>query len=135
MNHSEFIQSVATRPSVPPAQAERLTRATLETLAERISGGQSNDLASQLPEELRGYLRNPYETPETFGFAEFLERVRSRAAVDLQTATDGARAVLDTLRESVSAKEYGDFVDQLPQEFWQVTGPSENRLETRRVGT
>lgn len=135
MNHNEFIQSVAARPSVPPAHAESITRATLETLAERISGGQAQDLAAQLPDELRGHLRNPYETSETFGFAEFLERVRSRAAVDLQTATDGARAVLDTLRGSVGAKEYGDFVDQLPQEFWQVTGPSENRLETRRVGT
>ena len=30
--------------------------------------------------------------------------------------------MLDTLRESASAKEYGDLVDQLPQEFWQLTG-------------
>jgi uncharacterized protein (DUF2267 family) len=135
VNYTEFIQSVAARPKMSPAQAEPITRATLETLAERISGGQARDLASQLPEELRGYVRKPMEDPEPFGLAEFFERVQSRAAVDLQTATDGARAVLDTLRQSTSAKEYGDFIDQLPEEFWQLTGPSANRLQTRHVGT
>ena len=135
MNHTEFIQSVAARPKMSPGQAEPITRATLETLAERISGGQARDLASQLPEELRGYVRKPMEDPEPFGLAEFVERVQSRAAVDLQTATDGARAVLDTVRESAGAKEYGDVIDQLPEEFWQLTGPSANRLQTRHVGT
>lgn len=50
-------------------------------------------------------------------------------------ASYGARAVLHTLREAASAKEYGDSVDQLPAEFWQLTGPGSGRLETRRVGT
>jgi uncharacterized protein (DUF2267 family) len=135
VNYTEFIQSVATRPMVLPTQAEPITRATLETLAERISGGQAGDLASQLPEELRGYLCKPNETPEPFGLAEFFERVRTRAGVDLQSATDGVRAVLDTLREAVGAKEYGDLVSQLPKEFWQLTGPAPTRPEPRRVGT
>ncbi|GAB3329526.1 DUF2267 domain-containing protein [Micromonospora halotolerans] len=135
MNYTEFIQSVAARPKVPPGQAEPITRATLETLAERITGGQARDLASQLPEELRGLVDRPTEDPERFGLAEFLERVQSRSGVDRQVATDGAHAVLDTLRESASAKEYGDLVDQLPQEFWQLTGPGTGRLESRRVGT
>lgn len=135
MNHTEFIQLVATSPTVSPTQAEPIARAALQTLAERISGGQARDLASQLPEELRGYVRKPHESPEPFGLAEFFERVQARAAVDLQSATDGTRAVLDTLREAVSAKEYGDFVSQLPKEFWQLTGPAATRLEPRRVGT
>jgi uncharacterized protein (DUF2267 family) len=135
VNYTEFIQSVATRPTASPDQAEAITRATLETLAERISGGQARDLAPRLPEELRGYLGKPAETAEPFGLAEFFERVRTRAGVDLQAATGGTRAVLDALRDAVSAKEYGDLVSQLPEEFWQLTGPSVNRLETRRVGT
>ena len=135
MDYTEFIQSLVRRPGMAPTQAEPIARATLETLAERLSGGQAQDLALQLPEELQGYVRKPDESPEPFGLAEFLERVQKRAAVDLESATNGVRAVLDTLREVVSAKEYGDFVDQLPKEFWQLTGPSANRLETRRVGT
>jgi uncharacterized protein (DUF2267 family) len=135
VNYPEFIQMVATRPKVAPNQAEPITRATLETLAERISAGQARDLVPRLPEELRGYLRNATEPAEPFGLAEFLERVRTRAGVDLDSATGGTRAVLDTLREAVSAKEYGDLVSQLPEEFWQLTGPSANRLDTRRVGT
>lgn len=120
---------------VSPTQAEPITCATLKTLAERISGGQARDLASQLPKELRGYLEKSDESPEPIGLADFLERVQARAAVDLQSATEGARAVLDTLREAVRAKEYGDFVSQLPKEFWQLTGPAATRLEPRRVGT
>ncbi|SCL31670.1 Uncharacterized conserved protein, DUF2267 family [Micromonospora rhizosphaerae] len=135
MNYIEFIQSVASRPMASPAPAEPITRATLQTLAERISGGQARDLASQLPEELRGCVAKRTENAEPFGLADFLERVQARAGVDLQSATDGARAVLDTLRESISAKEYGDFVDQLPKDFWQLSGPASTTLETRRVGT
>ncbi|MEU5785350.1 DUF2267 domain-containing protein [Micromonospora lupini] len=135
MDYSEFIQSVAARPEIPPGQAEPITRATLETMAKRITGGQARDLASQLPEELRGLVSRPTEDPERFGLNEFLERVQSGAGVDRQVASDGAQAVMDTLRESASAKEYGDFVDQLPQEFWQLTGPGSGRLEPRRIGT
>ncbi|MEU5942208.1 DUF2267 domain-containing protein [Micromonospora sp. NPDC047548] len=135
MNHAEFVQAVAMRPGVSPVQAEPITRATLETLAERISGGQARDLASQLPEELRVYVPKPNDDAVPFGLAEFLERVQARAAVDLQTATDGARAVLDTLRAAVSAKEYRDFVSQLPKEFWQLTGPAVTRMDPRRIGT
>ncbi|WP_233512416.1 DUF2267 domain-containing protein [Micromonospora deserti] len=135
MNYTQFIQSVAARPAVPPTQAEPITRATLETLAERISGGQARDLAARLPQELREHLGKPGEDAEPFGLADFLERVRSRAAMDLRSATDGARAVLDTLREAAGGKEYGDVVAQLPAEFWQLTGPAATRLEPRRVGT
>ncbi|MCW3842046.1 DUF2267 domain-containing protein [Micromonospora yasonensis] len=136
MNQTEFIRSVAAKPKISPAQAEPITRATLETLAERITGGQARDLASQLPEELKACVSSSAGVnPEPFGLPEFLERVQARAAVDLQAATDGARAVFDTLRETISAKEYGDMIDQLPEEFWQLTGPSINRMETRRVGT
>ncbi|MEU8214020.1 DUF2267 domain-containing protein [Micromonospora sp. NPDC049044] len=135
MNYSEFIQSVAARPEVPPEKAGPITRATLETVAKRVTGGQARDLASRLPEELRGVVSRPTEDSERFGLNEFLERVQSRAGVDHQVATDGARAVLDTLREAAGAKEYGDFVDQLPQEFWQLTGPGSGQLQPRRIGT
>ncbi|MFG2057537.1 DUF2267 domain-containing protein [Micromonospora sp. NPDC048930] len=135
MNYTEFIQSVASKPKMSPAQAEPITRATLQTLTERITGGQARDLASQLPQELKASVSMAGVNPEPFGLPEFLERVQARAAVDLQAATDGARAVFDTLREKISAKEYGDVVDQLPQDFWQLTGPASSRLETRRVGT
>lgn len=37
-------------------EAEQATRATLETLGERVSGGQAQDMAAELPELLGGYL-------------------------------------------------------------------------------
>ncbi|MGC4847089.1 DUF2267 domain-containing protein [Micromonospora sp. DT15] len=90
MNYNEFIQSVAARPKVPPEKAEPITRATLETVAKRVTGGQARDLASQLPEELRGLVSRPTEDPQRFGLTEFLQRVQSQARVDHQVATDGA---------------------------------------------
>ncbi|MEU7928444.1 DUF2267 domain-containing protein [Micromonospora sp. NPDC049801] len=126
---------MAARPTVPHEKAEPITRATLESVARRVTGGQARDLASQLPQELRGLVSRPTEDPDRFGFSKFLERVQSQAGVDHQVATDGARAVLDTLREAASAKEYGDFVDQLPQEFWRSTGPGSGQLQPRRIGT
>ncbi|MEV1155865.1 DUF2267 domain-containing protein [Micromonospora chokoriensis] len=120
---------------MPPEKAEPITRATLETVTKRVTGGQARDLASRLPEELRGLVSRPTEDPERFGVTEFLELVQARAGVDRQVATDGARAVFDTLRESAGAKEYGDFVDQLPQDFWQLTGPGSGQLQPRRIGT
>ena len=135
MQYAEFIQSVATRPKMSSTLAEPITRATLATLAERLSGGQARDLAAQLPQELRGDLRKPDENAEPFELPEFFERVQQRAAVDLQTANVGVSAVLDTLRDAVSAKEYEDSVAQLPKEFWQLTGPAATRMEPRRIGT
>lgn len=135
MKYAEFIKSVATRPKMSSTLAEPITRATLATLAERLSGGQARDLAAQLPQELRGDLRKPDENAEPFELPEFFERVQQRAAVDLQTANVGVSAVLDTLRDAVSAKEYEDSVAQLPKEFWQLTGPAATRMEPRRIGT
>lgn len=78
---------------------------------------------------------NPTRTPSRSSLPEFFERVQQRAAVDLQTANVGVSAVLDTLRDAVSAKEYEDSVAQLPKEFWQLTGPAATRMEPRRIGT
>ena len=64
MKYDEFIKEVQTRGHIESREeAERATRATLETLAERLVGGEPHDLASQLPPELAEHLR--YEGEET----------------------------------------------------------------------
>ena len=57
MKYDEFIARVAENVGVSSAEAEKLPSATLETLAERISGGEARDLAAQLPLPL------PYPPP------------------------------------------------------------------------
>ena len=56
--YDEFIKQVQGRGHVESREeAERATRATLQTLAERLAGGEPHDLASQLPPELAGHPR------------------------------------------------------------------------------
>ena len=52
VNDKEFYRSVAQRAGLSRGEAADLTRATLETVADRVSGGEARDLAAELPEPL-----------------------------------------------------------------------------------
>jgi uncharacterized protein (DUF2267 family) len=121
----DFINAVATRAKVSTDQAATLSRATLEILADRISAGQAEDLAYQLPDALADHLRRPLgrERATSFGFDEFVRRVGDRPDVDRALADAGVRAVLATLREAVTRDEFENAAAQLPKEFWQAIEP------------
>ncbi|HEX7745045.1 MAG TPA: DUF2267 domain-containing protein [Micromonosporaceae bacterium] len=128
MNYVGFLDSVARRAGLPATEAANVTRATLVTLAERISGGQARDLAAQLPQEVRGYLHKEEETAERLDLAEFLHEVRARAGVDDRRAGEGARAVLTTVRDVVSPDEFNDMVSELPKDIRQLLQPMGRRV-------
>jgi uncharacterized protein (DUF2267 family) len=132
MDHAEFIDSVARRSGTPPAQAETLTRATLQTLAERLTGGEARDLATQLPGEFRADLRNAPEPAESFGFAEFIQRVTARAQVDVTGADRSVLAVFKTICTDITSDEFDDIMAQLPEEFPDVREPVGARTGARR---
>lgn len=132
MNNDTFIDLVAQRTGVSSEQAVILTRATLETLADRLTAGERLDLAAQLPEPLQAAMRQRKETAERFGLAEFTRRVGERAGVDEGTATNGVRRVFTTLREAITGGEFDDLLAQLPREFAGVTEPVTVRSDRRR---
>jgi uncharacterized protein (DUF2267 family) len=115
----EFVDHVSERAGMNREHAEALTQATLQVLADRISGGQDLDLAAQLPDKLARLLRKaPQKLPEKYGFDGFVERVRERAAsVPPGAVLPGVRAVLLTVRDAVGDKEFRDTLDQLPHEI------------------
>jgi uncharacterized protein (DUF2267 family) len=117
VNQKEFLESVTIRGRLSPEQAERLTEVTLTVLADRISAGEAEDLAAQLPKGVRDWLVSKEEPAQKFDLEEFVRRVSERAAVDLDTATRGARAVLSTIRRAVTTGEFEDVLAQLPKEF------------------
>jgi len=120
VNQLEFIDAVADRANVTTDRAEVLARATLETLADRLSGGEAEDLAAELP-GLQDRLRRPVDKPaERFGLQEFVRRTAERAGVDAGQAKEGVRAVLTTVREAVSGSGFRDVMAQLPKEFREV---------------
>ena len=123
MDYATFTKTTADRAGLPEETAERIEHATLRTLADRISGGESQDLAAQLPARLQDDLHSPREDAEAFGVDEFLRRVAERGDVGPDEARSGAVAVLTTVREAVTPGEFDDVLSQLPQEFRELVGP------------
>ncbi|MFU8876110.1 DUF2267 domain-containing protein [Micromonospora sp. SL4-19] len=126
MNYETFVDQVALRARTSPERAVELTRATLETLAERLTGGEVLDLAAQLPKPLQRVLK-PHpgtEAADRFGAAEFIARVGQRAGVDGNTARDAVRAVFITLREAVTGGEFADVVVQMPRDYRDMVEPA-----------
>jgi uncharacterized protein (DUF2267 family) len=116
-----IIKRVAERAEIDSETARRATEATLETLAERISAGQADDLRGWLPRELRPPIDRAIqakgEPAVPFSVDEFADRVARREGVSANEARAHARAVLRTLRDAVSKKEFRDTLEQLPREF------------------
>jgi uncharacterized protein (DUF2267 family) len=123
VDYQTFIQTEAQKAGVPRDVAENLARATLQTLADRISGGEAEDLVAQLPKPLKDEVHPQREEAEAFDVDEFVRRVSERAHVDEQTARAGAVAVLTTVREAVTPGEFDDITSQLPQEYRELVGP------------
>ena len=123
MDYDTFTRTAAQRAGMPEDKVERVERATLRTLADRISGGEAQDLASQLPAGLKDALNRPQEDPEAFDVDEFVRRVAERGEVGPDEARTGAAAVLTTVREAVTAGEFDDVLSQLPQEYRELVGP------------
>jgi uncharacterized protein (DUF2267 family) len=122
MDQDEFMTKVGQRAGVSLENADALTSATLMTLAERISGGEAEDLAAQLPTELKALLMGADEPAQTFSAEEFIRRVADRAGTDSEQATAGVRAVFTTLREAVTPGELDDITAQLPNDFQGLVG-------------
>src|SRR5690348_13959187 len=123
MKYDEFIDAAAIRAGVSPDDAEMLTYATLQTLAERLTGGEAADLASQLPVWLQDTLHKDFEQAEDFGLEEFVQRVGVNAGTDTALAWQGVRAVMTTLQDAVSRGEFDDVMAQLPDEYLNVLQP------------
>ncbi|MEV1147713.1 DUF2267 domain-containing protein [Micromonospora sp. NPDC049799] len=123
-----FVDAVSRRSGLPTAQAAVISRAVLQTMVDRMTGGDVADLAGHLPDETGGYLAEPgpgaWDGPaEGGGPADFLRRVSERAGVDDETARVGAAAVFVTLREAVTVEEFRDMVAQLPRDFDGMAQP------------
>ena len=119
MKYDEFISQVQRRADLASREeAERATRATMETLGERLAGGEAKDLAAQLPPEIAQYLEQAYTgIREKFSLDEFFWRVSQREGVDLTDSTYHARVVVALLSEAVTMGEIEDVRAQLPEDF------------------
>ena len=120
MKYDQFIATVAERAGVPRDEAEKLTRATLQVLAQRLTGGEAKDLRSQMPKELQPDLTKEQEPAERFDVDEFARRVAERSGTDEADAGAGVMAVLATIHDAVTPGEFDDVLAQLGREFKEL---------------
>ncbi len=120
MKYDEFIKEVQDRGHMESREeAQRATRATLEILAQRLAGGEPQDLASQLPPELAEHMRHEgEETSNPFSLDEFFERVNEQdSGVDLPETAYHARVVIEVLGDAVTQGVMEHVRSQLPDEY------------------
>jgi uncharacterized protein (DUF2267 family) len=121
MKYERLLSVVEHEAQVDRQTAENALRATLQTLAQRISPGQVRDMAEQLPEQLAQWMR-PAETIEPFHSDEFLRRVARREGVDTETAGKHVRAVFFAMSRAVTADEFDDMLSELPKDYEPLIG-------------
>jgi uncharacterized protein (DUF2267 family) len=119
-----FVGRVADRAGLYEDGALRATDAVLETLAERIAGGEVDDLIALLPVQLHPPLKRGKQASGDkavrMSLERFVDRVAEREGVDHDAAHEHTRAVFSTLREAVPPREYSDIAAQLPVEYAAV---------------
>jgi uncharacterized protein (DUF2267 family) len=128
--YERFVTTIQQKAGIAWDKAERAARATLETLAERISWGQANDLAADLPRDVRRWLldaASKSRNAEPFGVEDFVRRVAAREDVDTDTAEKHARAVFVALARLVRGRELQDLLSELPREYERLLGPAADR--------
>ncbi|HYX51034.1 MAG TPA: DUF2267 domain-containing protein [Ktedonobacteraceae bacterium] len=122
MKYDEFVAQVQRRADLQTKdEAVQAIRATLETLGERLAGGEAKDLAAQLPAEIAIYLQQPLAgSGEPFTLDDFFMRIAEREGLEVAEAAFNARVVLGLLTEVVTMGEIENIRAQLPAELRQL---------------
>lgn len=121
MNYGEFVNTVIERggPSERDA-AQQVTEVVLADLGQRLTGDEAQNLADQLPEELKKPVTEHVAAdPVRDDADDFLRRVADHLGegVDPDQARGHVRAVFTTLAQAVSDGEIQDVRAQLPAGF------------------
>jgi uncharacterized protein (DUF2267 family) len=117
MTYDEFLDAVEERAGVADhTEADRTAVVVLQALADRLIGGEADDLLAQLPEPLKSAVVVTDEadpmTPD-----EFVDRVARELQLPHEEARERVRAVFATLREAVTPGEFEDVLSQLDRKY------------------
>jgi uncharacterized protein (DUF2267 family) len=122
-----LVDRLARTAAVDHERATLALEAVLETLAERLSAGEVDDIARLIPGELRPALElgklHSGGKAEHFGADEFLGRVAEReGGTPYDETLDDVRFVFRTLRETLPRGELDDILAELPREYDDLLG-------------
>ena len=117
MNFDEFTGEVQHRLEFPDTgRTVRAIRATLMTLGERIPEGNAEDLAANLPMEIKWYMTGAVsEHGQRFDWKEFVDRVSEIERAEPADAAYHARVIVDLVHTIVPSSDFQQLRDQLPE--------------------
>jgi uncharacterized protein (DUF2267 family) len=122
VEYNEFITHVQSlAQSNSRAEAERAIFATLETIEERIGSAEAKELAAQLPDELRNYLKTSQEdSAQSFNLQEFIARTSQKENIDPVTAVNHVRAVFAVLQNAVPPEKFTAFHTHFSHDYEEL---------------
>ncbi|MBE9206046.1 DUF2267 domain-containing protein [Nostoc sp. LEGE 06077] len=122
MEYHDFIthvQSLSQSNSLE--EAELATRATLETIKERIADSDIQDLAAQLPQELSHYLQaQTQDSSQTFNLQEFIHRVSQKENIAPTTTAIHVRAVFAVLQNAINPEKFSRFQAHFSHDYEEL---------------
>ena len=124
MDQAQLVSAVQDTARIPTHDAaEQAVHATLRVLGERLAGGETKDLASQLPPAFAQDL-SAEGAGERFDVEEFYQRVAQYESPE-RSPDEGrrhARAVVAALKNSVTGREFDHVASQLPDDYDDLLG-------------
>ncbi|OCC16005.1 hypothetical protein DBT_0467 [Dissulfuribacter thermophilus] len=118
MKKDEFIKNVQEKAQLPnKEEAVWVTDAVLKTLSERLTENEAFDLASQLPQELKGIVEGAKEKIIKMNRKEFVERVAELLKTDATEAERYTSATFSVLKSAIQPGEIKDVLAQLPNDL------------------
>jgi uncharacterized protein (DUF2267 family) len=127
VKYDQFVSVVRDRGEYgSSAEAATVAKSVLRVFAGRISSGEADDLADQLPPPLDEALRSgTQDRAETYGVEEFCRRIASRTGARPSTAEWDASAVLSTVADAVTGGELNQLLTQLPSGYATLFGKAD----------
>jgi uncharacterized protein (DUF2267 family) len=113
MKYDEMIGRLRKEAGLEREEAERTLLFVLQSLVDRITGEEADDLVSQLPQELKMAITITPDA-EPMASTEFVTLVAGELGVDEEEARRRINAVFHVLKDAVTPGEYHDVLVQLP---------------------
>ena len=121
MDSGQFLNRVSELTGFDRDRSGLLVRTTLVTLGTRITAGEADDLAAQLPDALAACLQHESD-PCRFDPGEFKRRVARIVPLANDQAAPAIRAGFTVLGEAVSEGELRQVLGQLGGEYESLVG-------------
>ena len=120
MDERTFHAAVAERAALAKEEAADLTRATLETLAGQISGGEVQKLAQSLPDWATASLPRHGRSAHQISVIDFVRQISQRTGLKEDETRRGVKAILTVMREALDPTHLEHALSLLPKDYRQL---------------